>query len=142
MKKADKPKRGFVRFIGGFLIANMTAWKLPSYAEERQQVTREEDLPTIDVVKDKLSETVYVLLNGDGTVKSVHVVNTFPVDGPGRYRDYGVYSQVVNLSNSAMAQVRNGAVTWNWRETSIDFIMRERPPSRENCLLHYAVPQS
>ncbi len=113
MKKADKPKKRIcaILFIGGFLIANMTAWRLPSYAEERQQVTREEDLPTIDVVKDK-DETVYVLLNGDGTVKSVHVVNTFPVDGPGRYRDYGVYSQVVNLSNSAMAQVRNGAVTW------------------------------
>lgn len=35
-------------------------------------------------------ETAYVLLNGDGTVKSVRVVSTFPVDGPGQYRDYGV----------------------------------------------------
>lgn len=113
MKKPNKARKRIcaILFAGGFLITSMAVWKLPSYAEEKQQGIQDADLPSVDVVKDK-DETVYVLLNGDGTVKSVHVVNTFPVDGPGLYKDYGVYSQVVNLSNSAVAQVRNGAVTW------------------------------
>ena len=113
MRKANDARRKICAALlaGSFILTSAVAWRFPSYAEENPRTAVDPALPSIDVTEDK-DETAYVLLAADGTVRSVHIVNAFPVEGPGLYTDYGVYNQVTNLSDSAAAQVKNGAVTW------------------------------
>ncbi len=55
-------------------------------------------------------ETVYALLDHDGSVKSVYVVNAFELSGDGYITDYGDYSSVRNLSTTEKLQIEDGAV--------------------------------
>lgn len=45
------------------------------------------------------NENIYVSLDAEGKENGVYVVNSFNVDSDGEIRDYGDYSEVLNLSN-------------------------------------------
>lgn len=55
-------------------------------------------------------ETVYALLDHDGTVCGVYVVNSFETDGPGTVIDYGDYTEVKNLTSVLRPEYLGGAV--------------------------------
>ncbi len=40
-------------------------------------------------------------LAGDGSVADIYIVNMFALDGRRKYRDYGAYSSVRNLTSEA-----------------------------------------
>jgi putative membrane protein len=56
-------------------------------------------------------ETVYVLLNEDGTTKTVYVVNSYENHADGQLVDYGEYETVRNLSTSDIIKNENPLVT-------------------------------
>ena len=54
------------------------------------------------------SETVYAMLNGDGSVSSIYVVNQLL----GEYTDYGTYTDIKNLSTSSTPAVDGDKITF------------------------------
>ncbi len=56
-------------------------------------------------------ETVYVKLNPDGSVKDTYVVNSFELDEPAEFVDYGDYTGVRNLTTADALAVDDGAVS-------------------------------
>jgi putative membrane protein len=61
-------------------------------------------------VNNTKEEVVYVLLNEDGTAKSVYVVNSYE-NQKGDFVDYGEYHSVRNLSTTDNLKNENGMVT-------------------------------
>lgn len=55
-------------------------------------------------------ETVYAMLDHDGSVKSVYIVNAFESSADGNITDYGDYSSVRNLSTTEKLQIEDGAL--------------------------------
>lgn len=55
-------------------------------------------------------EVVYVLLNNEGKINSVYVVNSFE-NPTGELVDYGMYNALRNLSTEDVLKYENGAVT-------------------------------
>jgi putative membrane protein len=79
-------RKKFMAFIIVFiLVLSSTA---PVYASSRQD--RQKD------------ENVYALLNSDGTLSEVYVVNTFSNLNGENFKDYGTYESVENLTGKDM----------------------------------------
>lgn len=57
------------------------------------------------------NEVVYASLAADGRAQSVYVVNRFEVDQAQSVTDYGVYSQVINLTDLSPVTLRGDVVT-------------------------------
>jgi len=70
------------------------------------------------MVKD---ETVYGLLNHDGSVASVYVVNHFTISGDGTYVDYGRYERIESLSDTVEPVISDKTVQWNLKKEMGDF---------------------
>ncbi len=66
-------------------------------------------VPTVAFSKD---ETVYASMNHDGTLARVSVVNRLETRSTGQYIDYGVYSEIKNLTNSLMPRIEENKVVW------------------------------
>ena len=58
-------------------------------------------------------ETVYALLESDGTVSGIYVVNAFELDSEGEITDYGTYSAVRNLTTTDELQVQGDQIKIN-----------------------------
>lgn len=56
-------------------------------------------------------EVVYIRLNGDGSVKEIHVVNIFELDTLGRIVDYGAYESLRNMTTTDELGYANETVT-------------------------------
>lgn len=71
------------------------------------------DAATPDQVIDR--ETVYTLLNSDGSVKKTIVVDYLQVEGNGNITvtDFGRLTQLKNISGLEKPVVQNGRITWN-----------------------------
>jgi len=70
------------------------------------------------VIKD---ETVYALLNGDGSVRSVYVVNRVKVTEDGTYTDFGNYKKVESLSEDIRPEMEGDRINWELKESYGDF---------------------
>jgi putative membrane protein len=73
---------------------------------------------TEDINKD---ETIYAVLNGDGSVASLHAVNHFYVPADGTYVDYGDYERVESLSAVAEPRITGDRIEWNLEASGKDF---------------------
>jgi len=58
-------------------------------------------------------ENVYILLNNDGSLKNIYVVNAFDLETPGTIMDYGNYDLIRNISSTEELTVSNGQITAN-----------------------------
>ena len=56
-------------------------------------------------------EVVYIRLNGDGSVKEIHVVNIFELDAAGQIIDYGAYENLRNMTTTDELGYANETVT-------------------------------
>ncbi len=56
-------------------------------------------------------ENVYVTLNQDGSVSGIYVVNEFSSENGGEISDYGVYSEVKNLTDQSEITVEDDRIT-------------------------------
>ena len=56
------------------------------------------------------SETAYVDLHSDGSVKTVYIVNAFEIEGGGSIVDYGEYVEIKNLTDSSAITNDNGRI--------------------------------
>lgn len=56
-------------------------------------------------------EVVYATLDGSGAVNSIYVVNVLNPEKPGAVTDYGDYSSVTNLTDTAQIEQEGDAVT-------------------------------
>ena len=79
-------RKKFMAFIIVFILILSSA--TPVYASSRQD--RQKD------------ENVYALLNSDGTLSEVYVVNTFSNLNEENFKDYGSYESVENLTGKDM----------------------------------------
>lgn len=70
------------------------------------------------VIKD---ETVYALLNEDGSLRSVYVVNHTRVSEDGRYVDFGNYKDVKSLSDGIQPTIEGDRITWELKKSYGDF---------------------
>lgn len=66
-------------------------------------------------------ETVYALLNGDGSVRSIYVVNRVKAPFDGIYVDFGNYRHVRSLSEDIQPITEEGRVIWELKESYGDF---------------------
>lgn len=57
------------------------------------------------------SEVVYGVLNADGAVKNVYTVNRLELGSDGSFTDYGTYSTLTNLTNTAILEAHGNAIT-------------------------------
>jgi len=76
------------------------------------------------VIKD---ETVYALLNEDGSLRSVYVVNHTRVSEDGRYVDFGNYKDVKSLSDGIQPTIEGDRITWELKESYGDFYYQGEP---------------
>jgi hypothetical protein len=60
---------------------------------------------------DPKEETVYVVLQPDGNVKDLYVVNAFELTAPGMITDYGTFSEVRNMSTKDEIRYEDGKVS-------------------------------
>jgi putative membrane protein len=70
------------------------------------------------VIKD---ETVYALLNDDGSLRSAYVVNHIKVPEDGTYVDFGNYEKVESLSEDILPRIEGDRITWELKESYGDF---------------------
>lgn len=61
--------------------------------------------------KNLKDENVYVLLNNDGSLNEVYIVNAYTDYVKGRFIDYGNYDSVKNLTTKDKIDINNGLVT-------------------------------
>lgn len=80
------------------------------------------------MVKD---ETVYGLLDNDGSVASVYVVNRFTVTHDGTYADYGHYERIESLSDTVEPVVTERTVAWNLKSEMGDFYYKGTLSSKD-----------
>lgn len=66
-------------------------------------------------------EVVYVKLNNNGNVDNVYVVNSFDIKNGEKLVDYGIYSNVLNLSTSDKLNYSNDVVNANISDTNKKF---------------------
>ena len=66
-------------------------------------------------------ETVYALLNEDGSVRSIYVVNHVKVPRDGVYVDFGNYEKVESLSEAIRPQVEDDRILWDLKASYGDF---------------------
>lgn len=66
-------------------------------------------------------ETVYALLNEDGSVRSVYVVNHSRVPRDGTYADYGSYKKVESLTENIQPRIEGDQILWELKESYGDF---------------------
>jgi putative membrane protein len=66
-------------------------------------------------------ETIYVNLLNDGTVSRINAVNRIETSGPGTYTDFGQYTNVINLTDTAAPQTAGDKVTWRLDAASDGF---------------------
>ncbi|WP_303005672.1 hypothetical protein [Romboutsia ilealis] len=66
-------------------------------------------------------EVVYVKLNNNGNVDNVYVVNSFDIKNGEKLVDYGIYSNVVNLSTSDKLNYSNNVINANISDTNKKF---------------------
>jgi len=59
------------------------------------------------------SETLYVNTDYYGKVSNVNIVKSADLNGNRTFTDYGSYSKVTNMSNSAIPSVKADSVAWN-----------------------------
>ena len=77
---------------------------MPAYAETSEEATGDISTETADTAgtatqtESSKNETVYGMLNGDGSVDEIYVVNQLI----GEYTDYGTYSEIKNLSTDSV----------------------------------------
>ena len=82
------------------------------YAAEpdSQQAAENKAVSTTEMTTEK-EEVVYVNLKGDGTVSDVNVVNCFEPDRARTIVDYGVYSNVRNMTTEDKIVYKDGKIT-------------------------------
>jgi hypothetical protein len=73
---------------------------------------------TKPIVKD---ETVYALLNEDGSVRSVYVVNHSKVLEDGKYVDFGSYKKIESLSENIQPKTEGDKIIWELKKSYGDF---------------------
>ncbi|MFZ5353666.1 MAG: hypothetical protein ACOZCL_13230 [Bacillota bacterium] len=76
-------------------------------------------------------EVVYVSLEHDGSVKSINVVNSFRIDVKGEIVDYGVYEEVINLTDKSQYIIRQGEIIWSPEESIKTFFYQGKVPKKE-----------
>lgn len=104
--------------LSSLLIAG---YALPIHAEGEEETTAEETTTEVEsssgVTK---NESVYTVLNADGTVKTVTVSDTLHSDsGFNNYSDTTSLSNIENLKSNDEVNVSNGSITWNTDSTDI-----------------------
>lgn len=58
-------------------------------------------------------ETVYVMLNNDGSVSNIKVVNhVYGSDSSDSFTDYGRYTDIRNLTDNTAPQISEGKIVW------------------------------
>jgi hypothetical protein len=75
----------------------------------------------------KKDETVYAILNEDGSVSSVYVVNHFSIPADGMYADYGNYRNVKSLSEDIQPRTEEDLVVWELKKSYGDFYYQGEP---------------
>ncbi|HIQ72935.1 MAG TPA: hypothetical protein IAA51_00735 [Candidatus Cottocaccamicrobium excrementipullorum] len=70
-----------------------------------------EPIPSVD-------ETMYVNLDTYGKKRAVSVVKCVRSNGASSFTDYGEYTRIINMSNDALPQEKEGEVTWNLSQDS------------------------
>jgi X-X-X-Leu-X-X-Gly heptad repeat protein len=65
-------------------------------------------MPSALAVGSSKNETVYALLNNDGSVEKIYVVNQLI----GEYTDYGVYTDIKNLSTTSVPLIDEDRITF------------------------------
>ena len=70
------------------------------------------------IIKD---ETVYALLNEDGSVRSVYVVNHSKVLEDGTYVDFGNYKKIESLSENIQPRTEGDRIIWELKKSYGDF---------------------
>ena len=73
---------------------------------------------TKPIIKD---ETVYALLNEDGSVRSVYVVNHSKVLEDGTYVDFGNYKKIESLSENIQPRTEGDRIIWELKKSYGDF---------------------
>ena len=66
-------------------------------------------------------ETVYALLNEDGSVRSIYVVNHVKVPRDGLYVDFGDYEKIESLTEDIRPQVEGDRILWDLKASYGDF---------------------
>lgn len=66
-------------------------------------------------------ETVYALLNEDGSVRSIYVVNHVRVPRDGVYVDFGNYERVESLTEDIQPRVEGDRIIWDLKASYGDF---------------------
>lgn len=104
--------------LSSLLIAG---YALPIHAEGEEETTTEETTTEVEsssgVTK---NESVYAVLNADGSVKTVTVSDTLHSDsGFDNYSDTTSLSNIENLKSNDEVNVSNGNITWNTDSTDI-----------------------
>lgn len=74
------------RILAAVLVLLLTISLIPASAASGDSTPKE--------------EVVYIRLNGDGSVKEIHVVNIFELDTLGRIVDYGAYESLRNMTTT------------------------------------------
>ncbi len=75
----------------------------------------------LEALKD---ETVYAVLNHDGTVDSVYVVNYLSTPETAVYVDYGDYTNVENLTNEVKPVIADGKIKWDLKQSFEGFYFK------------------
>ncbi|PNT94236.1 hypothetical protein CDQ83_12380 [Clostridium thermosuccinogenes] len=83
-----------------------------------QKESSGEPVEKAEALKD---ETVYGILNHDGTVDSLYVVNRFNVLKGGVYTDFGDYAEIENLTDGEKPEISGDAIQWNLKKSSGGF---------------------
>ena len=66
-------------------------------------------------------ETIYAVLNGDGSVNSLYAVNHFYVPKDGSYIDYGNYEKIESLTEDIAPQIDADRIQWDLKADFKDF---------------------
>ena len=76
---------------------------------------------TSDISKLNKDETIYAILEGDGSVHSLYAVNHFYVPQDGSYIDYGNYSKIESLTEDIAPKNDGDRIQWDLKADAKDF---------------------
>lgn len=98
LKKINSSKRNRLKQFAALMMAVIMIVSLPSYVYADEQTSEKEEI-------------VYGILNTDGTINGIYVVNIF--DHKGDFTDYGNYSSVRNMTSIDSISLDNNKVTFS-----------------------------
>lgn len=111
-----------IKIVSSALLSSLliAGYALPIHAEGEEETTTVEETETVESSGVNKNESVYAVLNADGSVKTVTVSDTLHSDnGFDNYSDTTSLSNIENLKSNDEVDLSNGVITWNSDATDI-----------------------